>query len=177
MYNDRMENIAEIEIRPIRALEEAGIGYVRLTHPAADTMEKCVGIGAGLNARHCKNLFLTNRSGNRFCLLLMDADKPYRTSDVSKKLGLPRLSFASAEQLFEVMGLTQGSVTILGLVNDCAKRYYAEGKLKIAVDSELLTREKLCVHPNINTASLVISSKDLIRFLEYYGFEYTVTDV
>ena len=128
---------------------------------------------AELNAEHCKNLFLTNRSGNRFWLLMMDAHKPYRTADVSKKLGSSRLSFASAEQLREVMGLEQGSVTVLGLVNESAKRAVSNGGLSVAIDSGLLERENICVHPNVSSRTLVLKTRDVIRFLDAIGCGHT----
>ena len=169
--------LLEEELAPIGALERAGVEFVRLTHPAASTMELCRGIGEEYGAAHCKNLFLANKHGTHFFLLLMEAEKPYRTSDVSKKLGSTRLSFGTPEQLWAVMGLKQGSVSALGLVNPCTREAYAEGKLEVAVDSDLLKREKLCVHPNVNTSSLVVGTADLMRFLEKEGFTPKITDI
>ena len=185
MENDNTEirraegagEISEAETLPIEALRKLGIDFVRLTHPAADTMELCEGIGAEYGARHCKNLFLTNRSGNNFHLLLMDADKPYRTSEVSRRLGVSRLSFGTAEQLKRVLGLEPGSVTVMGLVNGCAREAYESGALHIAIDRDLLARERICVHPNVNTATLVISCASLIKFIEGMGMSYTAVDV
>ena len=165
------------ELAPLRALDELGIHYVRIAHPPANTMELCEGIGGEYGARHCKNLFLTNRGGNNFFLLLMSPDKPYRTSDVSKKLGVSRLSFASAEQLKTVLGLAQGSVSVMGMVNDSAKAAYLEGRLHIAIDADLLERPSICVHPNTNTATLVLSTADLIRFLNELGYEYSALQI
>lgn len=167
----------EKERKAIAALDQAGVPYVRIAHPAASTMELCRGIGEEYGAAHCKNLFLTNKRGTLFYLLLMDPDKPFRTSEVSRKLGVTRMSFGGPEMLREIMGLEQGSVTVLGLVNDCAKEAYREGRLRVAVDSSLFEREKLCVHPNTNTASLVIASADIKRFLDTLGIAYSTVDI
>lgn len=171
------QGLSPEETAPIAALDALGIEYVRVSHPAASTMELCRGIGEAYGARHCKNLFLTNRSGNNFHLLLMDGDKPYRTSEVSKKLGVSRLSFGTAEQLESVLGLAPGSVSVMGLVNACAKKTYAEGALHIAIDSELLKRERICVHPNVNTATLVLRTEDLLRFLNELGYVYSEVEI
>ena len=167
----------ENEVPVLKMLDEAGVPYVRLTHPAADTMELCRGIGEEYGARHPKNLFLANKHGTGFFLLMMDAAKPYRTSIVSKKLGSTRLSFGSPEQLGEVLGLKQGSVSVLGMVNECALKAYREGKLHAAIDRDVLEREYILVHPNDNRASLVIKTAELMRFLEGMGIAPTVLDI
>jgi len=171
------EYITQEEQNVLEALDSYGIRYVRLTHPAAVTMELCRGIGASFGASHCKNLLLTNRSGKSFHLLLMEADKPYRTADVSRRLGVSRLSFASADQLKEVMGLSPGCVSVMGLLNDCARSAYKNGFLHVAIDADLLKRQKLCVHPNVSTATLVMDVGDILRLLSSIGVEYSVTEV
>ena len=174
MHQDIM---CEGEHKAIEAVERIGAKYVRLTHPAASTMELCCGIGEEYGARHCKNLFLTNKSGKSFFLLLMDPDKPYRTSEVSRKLGSSRLSFGTAEQLHAVLGLEPGSVSVMGIVNDPAREAYARGALHIAVDTALLKNERICVHPNTNLSTLVMRTEDVLRFIEANGFEYTAVEV
>ncbi len=171
------DGLSPMERGPEEALEKAGIGFIRLAHPEADTMEKCRGIGEEYGARHCKNLFLANKHGTNFFLLLMDPDKPYRTSEVSRKLGSTRLSFGTPEQLYAVLGLGPGSVSVMGLVNECARKAYDEGRLHIAIDGALLSRERICVHPNTGEATLVLATKDLIRFLESGGFEYAEVSI
>ena len=170
-------DIIEQEIVPIETLNKLGINYVRLIHEPANSMELCVGIGREQNAEHCKNLFLTNRSGNRFYLVMMEANKPYRTSDVSKKLGSSRLSFGSPAQLHDIMGLEPGSVSVLGLVNDCAKKAAVEGRLSAAIDRTLIERENICVHPNVNTRTLVIKTADILRFIERSGCSLQIIDI
>ena len=159
------------------ALDEEKIPYTLIEHGPAFTMELCAGIGSELGARHCKNLFLTNKHGNNVFLLLTDPDKPYRTSVVSKLLGSTRLSFASQEQLGSVLGAVQGSVSIMALVTDEARKAYSRGMLHIAIDSSLLSQERICVHPNADTATLVLETKDLLEFVRRRGFSVTVADI
>ena len=165
------------ELAPLSALDAAGISYIRLTHEPLPTMELCEGIGSDHGAAHCKNLFLANRSGNRFCLLLMRPEKVFRTSEVSKKLGLPRMGFASGEQLKTVLGLEQGSVSILSLVNECAREAYLSGRLVVAIDEDLFEWERILVHPNVNTASLVVRMEDVVKLLDGMGIEYRKVSV
>ena len=169
--------IKECEKTVLDVLEERGIEFIRLEHEAASTMELCRSIGAEYGARHCKNLFLTNRSENVFRLLLMEPDKAFRTSEISKKLGLSRMSFGSNELLMRVLGLEQGSVSVMGLVNESAVQACREGKLQVVIDKALLNWERICVHPNTNTASLVIRTTDIIKLLEEWGIPFTFIDI
>ncbi|MDL2258746.1 prolyl-tRNA synthetase associated domain-containing protein [Eubacteriales bacterium OttesenSCG-928-K08] len=152
-------------------LETLNIPYERFEHQEARTMLDCEMIDENINAAHCKNLFLCNRQGTQPYLLLVVGDKAFRTKDVSAQLGVARLSFGTAAQLNAVLGLTPGSVSPMGLINDLHKRTH------VLVDRELSEWEKIVVHPNVNTASIILSTADLKRFLEYCGNEITYVDI
>ena len=72
-------------------------------------MKDCALIGAARGARHFKNLFLTNRQGNAFYLLMPGVKKRFRPAKVSRLLGVSRLSFASPEKLLEKLGSLPGA--------------------------------------------------------------------
>lgn len=145
------------------ALDALNIAYRRVEHPPAHTMQDCYLVDEGLGAVHFKNLFLCNRQGTDFYLLLLVGDKPFRTKDVSKQIGVARLSFANAQQLEQYLGLTPGAVSPMGLVNDVDRRVH------VLVDRDVLKQGHVIVHPNVNTASILLSSADLMRFVESRG--------
>ena len=99
-------------------LDQLGIPYDRVDHDPADTIEDCVAIEEYLGAPICKNLVLCNRQKTAFYLLLMDGQKPFRTKELSARIGSSRLSFAPAEEMERLLGVTPGSATILALMND-----------------------------------------------------------
>jgi len=74
-------------------------------------------------------------------------------------VGDDRLSFGSPDRLMARLGLTPGSVSPFGLIND------ADGSVRVILDRDLRGRERLIFHPNINTASVVVSWADLEKFL------------
>ncbi len=148
-----------------QALIELNIPFVRYEHEAARTMEDCESIGKDIGACHMKNLFLVNRQGTDFYLVLMDGHKSFRTAEVSKKLGVARLSFASPEQLYERLRLEPGAVTALGLLFD-EKRI-----VTVVLDTDVLTYPYVCLHPCVSTASLAIKPEDLLRFISHRGNE------
>ena len=69
------------------------------------------------------------------------------------------MSFGSPERLMDKLGLTPGSVSPFGLIND------AGGSVRVLLDADLRGKDRLIFHPNINTASVVVSWSDLETFL------------
>ena len=79
---------------------------------------------------------------------------------LAARLGLSKLSLASANQLMEILGIEPGAVSLLSLVNDTSC------KVEVLVDQDLWQKDKIQCHPLVNTATLVISRQDIIKFLD-----------
>ena len=158
LENGAPQNISERlpkEQRVYTLLDSLKIDYVRVDHEPAMTMEACEEIDKALGAVMCKNLFLSNRQETAFYLLLIPADKPFKTKDLSAQLGVARLSFGKAEYMEEYLDITPGSLSVLGLMND------KENKVQLLIDEDIFTSELIGVHPCVNTSSLAITVKDL----------------
>ena len=102
-------------------LDGLGVAYERVDHDAAFTLEACKEVDGALGATICKNLFLCNRQRTAFYLLLIEGDKVFKTKYLSAQLGCARLSFAPPEDMERLLGVTPGSATVLGLMNDKEK--------------------------------------------------------
>jgi Ala-tRNA(Pro) deacylase len=144
-------------------LTELGIAYERHEHPPVATVEEAGQHWAGLEATHCKNLFLRNQKGDRHYLLIVMHSKKVDLRSVAGQIGDGRLSFASPERLSTHLGLTPGSVSPFGLINDRAHA------VRLVLDRDLKKAERLSFHPNINTVTIVISAADFSRFLAACG--------
>ena len=145
------------EIRCYDLLDSLGVEFQRIDHEAAMTMEACVEIDKVLDATICKNLLLCNRQNTAFYLLMIPGDKQFKTSVLSKEIGSSRLSFASSEAMEELLDITPGSVSVLGLMND--KEHHVE----LLMDEDILKGEYFGCHPCINTSSLKLSMADLLE--------------
>ena len=145
------------EIRAYDLLDRLGVEYLRVDHEAAMTMEACAAVDEAMGALMCKNLMLCNRQKTDFYLLLLPGDKVFRTSDLSKKIGTSRLSFAPGEFMEEFLDITPGSLSVLGLMND------KDHRVSLLIDEDVLKGEFVGVHPCINTSSLRIRTKDLVE--------------
>lgn len=152
------------EMRVYELLEKLQIPFKRMDHEIADTMEACEKIDEKLQVTMCKNLFLCNRQKTNFFLLLMPGKKKFLTKDLSKQLGISRLSFAEAEFMEKFLDITPGSVSVLGLMNDVEK------KVNLIIDKDLLEDDYIGCHPCVNTSSLKIKTSDILeKFLFYTG--------
>ena len=148
----------------LEVLEKLGISYQLFEHDAAYTMEACEQIDTqlGIAAEHCKNLFLCNRQGTSYYLLLIQGEKLFKTADVSKQLGISRLSFGKEDKLLEYLGTIPGAVTPLGLIFD------KNDDVMLVMDRDVASSENICLHPCENTSSVVISTRDFMeKFLPY----------
>jgi len=140
-------------------LDSLGIVYGRVDHSHADTIEACHEVEKVLGWPVCKNLFLCNRQKTQFYLLMLEGDKVFKTKDLSKQLGVSRLSFATAEDMVQMLGVHPGSVTVLGLMND------PENKVQLVMDKPVYEAENVSCHPCISTSTLVMSRGDLLEKL------------
>ena len=87
-----------------------------------------------------------------------------------KQHGLRALSFASVDELLDIMGLLPGSVTPLGILND------TEHRVRFFLDSAF-EGNKIGVHPNDNTATVWMQAKDLLELVQKHGNEAIFTDI
>ena len=143
----------------VSALEALSIPYRIYSHPPIFTGEEAAVHWAEIPGTPVKNLFLRNKKGDRHYLVILAIEKQANLRDLVRVIEDDRLSFGSAERLMQQLGLTPGSVSPFGLLND------ASGHVIVIVDDELRRVERLIFHPNINTASLTMTVADFERFL------------
>lgn len=146
-----------------RVLEDLEIPFEKYEHPAVFTVEEAAQIDRGIDAGKSKNLFLRNKKGTTLYLVVVEAHKKVDLKLLSQKLLESKLSFGSPERLFEILQLTPGSVSPFGLIND------NEHLVDVIIDNDLLKHPKVSFHPNINTATLAITTNDFKKYLESLG--------
>jgi Ala-tRNA(Pro) deacylase len=144
-------------------LAELQIPYERHEHPPVFTVEEANQHWAGIDAAHCKNLFLRNKKGTIHYLVILEHLKQADLKRLADRLGDDRLSFASPERLMTHLGLLAGSVSPFGLINDRTRQ------VQVVIDADLKAAERIAFHPNVNTATIVLSWADFQRFLAWRG--------
>lgn len=149
-----------------RLLGELSIPFEYHEHPPVATIEAAILHWKDYKSCRCKNIFFRNHKGNKHYLVILEHLRQLDIHDLEKRLRQGKLSFASDTRLMKHLGLQPGSVSPFGLIND------AERNVHVFIDEELSGCERLAFHPNINTATLVISKPDLVRFIEHLGNTY-----
>ena len=144
-------------------LEALGIPFERYEHPPVATAEEAGRHWAGIVATHCKNLFLRNQKGTRHYLVILEHTKRADLRAVATQIGDGKLSFASPGPLMTHLGVTPGSVSPFGLIND------RERHVRVAIDRDLKSAERISFHPNINTVTLTMAYADFQKFLDACG--------
>ena len=144
-------------------LNELGIAFTRHEHPPVATVEEAEGYWGSLDAMHWKNLFLRNQKGTRHYLVIVGHSKRANLRSIADQIGDGKLSFASPERLMTHLGLTPGSVSPFGLIHDPDRR------VRVVIDRDLKTADRLSFHPNINTVTIAIARADFERFLQNCG--------
>jgi Ala-tRNA(Pro) deacylase len=149
-----------------RKLDELGISFEYHEHPPVPTVKEASRYWAGIESTHCKNLFFRNHKGNRHYLVILEYTNVLNIKDLEQRLKQGKLSFASAERMMKYLGLNPGSVSPFGLIHDTANHVH------LFLDENLKNSDKISFHPNLNTASLIISYVDFEKFLESSGNSY-----
>lgn len=149
-------------------LENLKIKFQYIEHPPAPTIEIAQQYWSGHDALHCKNIFLRNHKGNQHFLVLLPCDFNLNIKDLEKHLKQGKLTFASDKRLMKYLNLTPGSVSPFGLIHD------VENHVIVFVDEAIFRSEFVSFHPNLNTASLIVNTRDFFRYLESVGNTYLI---
>lgn len=161
-------NDAEAVYERLAALN---IAYERHAHPPVPTVEEAMKHWAGIDATHCKNLFLRNQKGNRHYLVIVEHAKRADLRRIADQIGDGKLSFGSPERLMTYLGVTPGSVSPFGLIND------REHHVRVFLDRDLKSASRISFHPNVNTVTLTLAYSDFERFLNASGNSAKYIDV
>src|SRR5262249_46764342 len=115
---DGFPSMTAEEVPVVERLRDLGIAFERHEHPPVATVEQAAEHWGGIDAAHCKNLFLRNQKGDRHYLLILEHSKKADLRAVANQIGDGKLSFGSPERLRKHLGLTPGSVSPFGLIHD-----------------------------------------------------------
>jgi Ala-tRNA(Pro) deacylase len=143
-------------------LDAQHIPYQRVEHPPVYTCEEAKRLRPKLPGVSTKNLFLRDKQGAVY-LVVTACEKKLDLKKLGQQMGAAKLHFGSEDKLQEVLGLTRGSVTVMGLIND------AEHRVQLWMDAEIWQEDNFLCHPLVNTATLLLSKSSLERFFEVSG--------
>jgi len=150
-------------------MAENGVAQTTHDHPAVFRVEEGLELKASMPGAHTKNLFLKDKKG-RLWLISARQDTVIDLKRAPAAMGSDRLSFGNETLLYETLGLTPGSVTALGLINDVDRR------VTFVLDKALWEAAVVNFHPLTNTATTALAQAAFRRFLALIGREPVVVD-
>lgn len=153
MSNEKQQQVEKL-------LDDLKIRYEVFSHPAVYTVAQADQFQLKINATHCKNLFLRNKKKTKYYLLIARSDANIDFKKLAFQLGESRISFASNQDLDEILHTESGSVSPFALINNTSH------SVIVVLDKSLVQSEKVGFHPNVNTATFVLKYEDFLKFLE-----------
>lgn len=153
----------------IAFLQDLGIETTTLDHPAVFRVGEGEEIKASLPGAHTKNLFLKDAK-DQLWLISAEGHAQIDLKRLHHVIGSARLSFGNAALMEETLGVTPGSVTAFGLINDTGHR------VRFVMDRTLAEAELVNFHPLTNTATTTIGRAGFRRFLAALGVTPIVVD-
>ena len=134
----------------------AHILFERVDTDPGITMEDCAHISARIGVNIVKTIFLCNRQQTEFYLYVTSHDKPFVTRDFCSALGIPRVSFASADKLWELTGVRVGATTILSAV------WPACADVHLVMDASIASAEWFACTDGTPTCFVKLRTRDLL---------------
>ena len=155
-----------------RFLEEKNIWHEITEHEAVYNMEELNSVDLPYPDADGKNLFIRDDKKANYYLITVKGDKRVDLKEFRRAYGTRNLSFASADDLMNIMQLIPGAVSPLGILNDVEK------KVHFYIDKDFMTDKHLIgIHPNDNTATVWLKVEDLIDIIKEHGNEVNIVEV
>ncbi len=150
-------------------LDEWGLAYKLFEHVPLRTVEDAKTVEAemeepGVSALRIKNLYLRDRK-KRNHLVSVEQDREIDLKALGKEIGAPGLSFGSSDRLMEHLGILPGAISPLAMITGVEKG------VTFHLDRAAQEADVICMHPLVNTRTVVMARGDLLAFLDRIGVE------
>lgn len=167
------QNQEDLPTTPAQLLarfDELGIACAVHEHAPVFTVSESAHLKASIPGIHCRNLFLRDKKKNMFLVVAANETK----IDLKKLQGLigsDRLSFGSAERLWENLGVWPGSVCPFAIIND------TKGAVRVVLDRSMMEGDLVNYHPLVNWMTVCLTPGDLVKFIKACGHEPDIIDL
>lgn len=148
-------------------LRRLGLWFEVTDHPAVYNMDEMHQVDLPYPEADAKNLFIRDDKKQHYYLLTVRGDKWVDLKAFRKTFHTRPLTFASAENLRQILGLFPGSVSPLGILND------RENRVHVYLDQDFFPG-LIGVHPNDNTATVWMKAQDLAFLIRNHGNDLTI---
>ena len=153
-------------------LNRSGVTFEAVEHKAVCNMAQLSEIEMPWPEAEAKNLFVRDDKKQRYILITVKGEKRVNLKAFRRAHQMRPLSFATAEELMDKLGLIPGAVTPLGALND------QEGAVQVFIArAQSEEQGQVAGDPNDNTATVLLKTEDLIRVLRENGHTVETTEL
>lgn len=153
-------------------IKSKNIWYEITEHEAVFSMEELGNVEIPYPEYDAKNLFVRDDKKRNYYLITVRGNKRVNLKEFKKNNNTRNLSFASENDLMDIMNLKPGSVSPLGLLND------KDLKVKFYIDKDFMKdRQIIGIHPNDNTATIWLKIEDLIDIINENGNQVNIVNL
>jgi Ala-tRNA(Pro) deacylase len=151
-------------------LDDIGVSYEVYRHEPVFTVEESAPLKAQIPGGHCRNLYMRDKKKRNYLLVALNE------TDVDLKklpdlIGAGRLSFGSADRLWEFLGVRPGSVCPFSIIND------TNHQVEIFLDQAMMECDLVNYHPMMNHLTVGLTPADLVKFIESTGHTAHIVDL
>lgn len=178
LYSKRMNDAVRTEQKPLPTSPEAllakldnlGITYELHHHEAVFTVAESEKIERDIKGVHCRNLYLRDNKKRNFLVVLPNPVE-VDLKKLAPIIGSGRLSFGSADRLWQYLGVRPGSVCPFAIINDTQK------EVLLILEKSMMEADFVNYHPLLNTMTLSLTPSDLLKFVRACGHEPQILDL
>lgn len=153
-------------------LNDNKIEYQVVHHPAVFTTDEADQYVQNYSFARTKNLFLHTHNRKNYFLYILPEDKRFDEKSFRQAVGSSRLSFASSDEMSQILNVTPGMVSLFNLFND------RQHQVSLIITQEVLKMNELIgVHPNTNTQTVILKTTDLLALLKKIGTTIQIVDL
>lgn len=158
------ENLPTKPSQLLAILDDLGIAYKVYDHEPAFTVAQSAHLKDHIPGTHCRNLFLRDKKGVMF-LVVAANDTEVDLKALPERLGCGRLSFGSADRLWQYLGIYPGAVCPFTVIND------RDHAVRVVLDAFMMDQDLVCYHPLDNAQTISLTPSGLLKFLQSTGHE------
>lgn len=134
------------------------ISYKYTEHPALFSARDSLAEDIVIPGLHTKNLFLTDKQWVYY-LVTVELHSQVAINSLRKLLWCKDLSFGSPEAMMDILHLTPGSVSMMGML-------YGAGRITLIIDEQVRSAAEISCHPNRNDATITLTQPNLARLFD-----------
>ena len=149
-----------------KLFEQQKISDKKYQHQPVFTVDEAKALVFDEAILEIKNLFLRNKHKAHYYLFCVPANRQISITELALIAHEKQLSFASDDDLFRLLGVHSGSVSLLNIINDEAKlvNYY--------IDQSIIRHPQVAFHPNRNDQTYVFNGQEIPKLIHYCSIEH-----